>query len=449
MVQSTSTIMQGYYPKILIFSQPFNTMSGGGITLTNLFSSWPKGEIAVLTYPFMLTHISTDICNTYYQIGHEELKWAFPFKLYKEQYESGLVKSIGAKPKLITSGSRSIRSQLSAGLINPVIKWTDLVHLISRIVISKRLKEWLSEFNPDLLYFQISNRESINFAMALIHHLKIPSVIHMMDDWPSTLARKGILKSFWQKKIDGEFRQLLSKIDLHLSICDDMSSEYRKRYGHNFISFHNTLDLSKWTPFTRKDVNLNAGTKTILFSGRIGKGIEQSLIELATAVDTLLLEGFEINLQIQSPRAAPDILDRLRKHVSVKVNMPIEYDKIPALYSKADILVLANDFSRESIRFLKYSMPTKAPEYMISGTPVLVYASSETALYKLFKDNMCGHCVAKQSSIELANAIKLLLQDLFYRRSISRNAVAYAVQHFDSDKVRHSFQNLLQVTAKR
>jgi len=35
------------YPKILIFGQPFNTYSGGGITLTNLFRGWPKDRIAV------------------------------------------------------------------------------------------------------------------------------------------------------------------------------------------------------------------------------------------------------------------------------------------------------------------------------------------------------------------------------------------------------------------
>lgn len=92
-------------------------------------------------------------------------------------------------------------------------------------------------------------------------------------------------------------------------------------------------------------------------------------------------------------------------------------------------------------------MPTKAPEYMISGTPVLVYASSETALYKLFNENVCGHCVTIQNSIELANAVKLLLEDLDYRKTLSRNAVAYAMKHFDSRKVREMFQKLLIQTA--
>jgi len=28
----------------------------------------------------------------------------------------------------------------------------------------------------------------------------VPSVIHIMDDWPSTISKKGIFKNYWEKK---------------------------------------------------------------------------------------------------------------------------------------------------------------------------------------------------------------------------------------------------------
>jgi len=240
----------------------------------------------------------------------------------------------------------------------------------------------------------------------------------------------------------------MNKVDLHFSICDEMSAEYKKRYGCDFYSFHNTIDLKRWMLSTRKNVSLSVGTKSVLFSGRIGKGIQQSLIELAEAVDSLRVEGIDINLQIQSPRSDPRILDQISRYMCVNINQPAEYDRIPEIYSKADILVIANDFNPDAIKFLKYSMPTKAPEYMISGTPILVYASAETALYKLFHHNECGHCVVKQSTKEIADAIRLLLQDSDYRETLSRNAVAYAKANFDSKIVRQRFQNLLVRYAK-
>lgn len=431
------------YPKILIFSQTFNRISGGGITLTNLFASWPKDRIAVVSYPFMLNHITTDICDTYYQLGFEELKWVFPFSLIKDRHYSGPIIPTEGRAELLHSVRNTIRSKTLSRMINAVTKWLDLAHVISRISTSCKLNEWMLKFAPDLLYFQISNRESINFAMELIDHSKVPAVIHMMDDWPATLCRNGISQFLWAKKIDSEFRILLSKLNLHLGICDEMSSEYHKRYGYSFKSFHNTIDLKIWTPFIRKNLALNTGTKVVLFSGRIGPGIGHSLFDLAEAVNLLRLEGIDIMLQIQSPRGDPNILERIKRYSSVTVNPPIDYDKIPELYSKADILIIANDFQTDGIKFLKYSMPTKAPEYMISGTPILVYASAETALYKLFHLYNCGHCVANQNITELADAFKLLLYDLNYRKELSRNAVRYAVEHFDSNKVRQNFQNLL------
>ncbi len=432
------------YPKILIFSQPFNSYSGGGITLTNLFKGWARENLAVISYPFMLFNISTDPCNTYYQIGQEELHWVFPFSLFKPKYRSGLITSIARNTVPVLVKGRNIRHFCSVFLLNPLISWLGLSHCVSHIHISRRLDKWLSEFNPTILYFQISNRESINFAVELINHLQIPSVLHMMDDWPSSIADGSIFRYYWKGKVARELQQLMDKVDVHLSICDEMSAEYQKRYGFNFHAFHNTIELDRWMRWAKKDLNIHGGTMNVLFSGRIGKGIQQSLVELADAIDTLRRMGFDITLQIQSPRSDPAILDQLKSYECVSINSTAEYERIPEIYSMADILVIANDFHPKGIKFLKYSMPTKVPEYMISGTPILVYASPETALFKFFHQNKCGHCVGIQSKEEIVHGIKLLFQDIDYREELSQKAIAFAKEFFDSDIVRQRFHSLLR-----
>lgn len=437
------------YPKILMFGQPFNRFSGGGITLTNLFHGWPKENIAVLASPFILNDISIDNCNVYYQLGREEFHWRFPFSLYKQTYPSGIIDTRGYRLKAIVQTKPGIKRFLSENIINPFIKWLGLTHRMSQITLSSQIKSWLTEFNPDYLYIQVANRETILFASSLIDYLKIPSVIHMMDDWPSTISDKGLFRNFWKRKIVHEFQLLLNKIDLHLSISDAMSVEYRIRYGHEFIAFHNTLDLKFWLPNKKVDFNLDNNEKTILFSGRIGTGIKKSLFELASATEILNQRDNAVILHIQSPNIDKETLKLLKKFGSVVINPPIEYSSIPKLYAKADILVIANDFSKEGIRYLKFSMPTKAPEYMISGTPVLVYASSETALYKLFAENKCGHCVSRQSVKELADAIEYLMNNKKYREELSNTAVNFAIEHFDSYKVRTKFQHLLLDLSKK
>lgn len=436
--------MKNNHPKILIFSQTFNNFSGGGITLTNLFSGWPKDRIAVVSYSFMLAGISTDICETYYQLGQDEIRWRFPFSLIQVPQQSGLIGSTTLSGKSVSGIGARRKQRPMSGLFNKFVKFLGLDQCNSRIYISDRISSWLEEYNPGLLYFQISNRESIFFARELVGRLGIPSVIHMMDDWPSSIADGSIFRYYWKGKVARELQQLMDKVDVHLSICDEMSAEYQKRYGFNFHAFHNTIELDRWMRWAKKDLNIHGGTMNVLFSGRIGKGIQQSLVELADAIDTLRRMGFDITLQIQSPRSDPAILDQLKSYECVSINSTAEYERIPEIYSMADILVIANDFHPKGIKFLKYSMPTKVPEYMISGTPILVYASPETALFKFFHQNKCGHCVGIQSKEEIVHGIKLLFQDMDYREELSQKAIAFAKEFFDSDIVRQRFHSLLR-----
>jgi len=106
-------------------------------------------------------------------------------------------------------------------------------------------------------------------------------------------------------------------------------------------------------------------------------------------------------------------------------------------------LLLANDFDSKSKSYLQYSMPTKASEYMISGTPVLVYTSDLAAVSKFFTEHRCGYCISKNSEEEIINGIKFLIDNEEYRRTISNNAVNTSIHKFDAMKVRNEFQNLL------
>jgi glycosyltransferase involved in cell wall biosynthesis len=301
----------------------------------------------------------------------------------------------------------------------------------------------LSEYKPELLYLQVSSREEIEFAKVLINYLKIPSVIHMMDDWPTTISNKGIFKNFWQKKIDLEFKQLLNQVDLHLSISDAMSEEYLRRYNKIFTAFHNPIDTDIWLPFCKSDFVLDNDHIKILYSGRIGMGITESLYEVASAIDLMNNKESKIKFHIQTPSKSPEILNRLRSYKCVVINPFADYDELPKIFSEADILVLANDFDKSGMDFLRYSMPTKASEFMISGTPILIYAPIDSAVSTFFIKNECGYFVSGQSSDEIIKGIKFLIGNEEYRRKISRSAVAIAQNKFSTTKVRNEFQQLL------
>jgi glycosyltransferase involved in cell wall biosynthesis len=433
------------YPKILIFGQPFNNFSGGGITLTNLFRGWPKDKIAVTFIGHGLLNVTTDVCDTYYQLGNEEHRWIFPLNLIQRKFNSGVKTFNGKLQELpVNSIQKGLRYKIVNGIFYPFLHRIGLFHAISKISLSERMKTWLSEFKPDILYLQVSSRETILFATALCDFLKIPAVIHFMDDWPTTISSTGLFKNYWSKKIDGELKSLLEKTDLHLSISDAMSEEYGKRYKKKFIPFHNPIDVDVWAPFTKKDFSINRKYVKMLYSGRIGEnGISESVVEVASAIDSMKGGELNIKLHIQTPTKDERILNRLKKHECVVINPFAEYKEIPKIFSGADILLMANDFSTMGMRYLRFSMPTKASEYMISGSPVLVYSSDQTAVSQFFRQNNCGYCVTKPDLKELKAAIQFLIENEEYRKMVSRNAVNLARERFDSNKVREKFQRLL------
>ena len=435
--------MNSGYSKVLIFGQPFNNYSGGGITLTNLFKGWPKDKIAVTYMGHGLYNVTTDVCDTYYQLGKEEHKWVFPFNLIQRKFPSGL-KSFDQKKEVpINYIQKGLRYKLVNEYFYPFLRWLGLFYIASGISISKKLKEWLNEYQPQVLYLQVSNREDVLFAKDLHDLLKIPVVIHVMDDWPSTVSKKGLFKKYWSGKTDREFRELLNRADLHLSISDAMSVEYMKRYNKHFVPFHNPIETDTWLPYTKSNFVLNKGHITILYSGRIGIGITDSLYEVASAIDSINNDGIKIKLQIQTPTKEPGILTQLQKYKCVIINPFASLEQLPEIFSEADILLLANDFSPKGLAYLKFSMPTKASEYMISGAPVLVYSPEETAVSEFFRQNECGFCVTKQDKNELISAIKFMINNEEYRKHISNNAVQLATEKFDQEKVRKEFQGFL------
>ena len=432
------------YCKVLIFGQTFNDKYGGGITLTNLFKGWPREKIAVADTGHMMYDISTEVCDTYYQLGIEEFKWRFPFVFFQRKFPSGL-KSINDKSqKTSVQNKPGFRHTIVNNVFYPALRWSGLFHCVSNIEMSSKFKNWISDFNPDVLYIQAATRETVLFATQLVDYLRIPAAIHFMDDWPSTISSKGLFKDFWKAKIDEELKILLNRVVLHLSISDSMSEEYKKRYGKDFKAFHNPIDTELWLPYTKKNFSIEKENVKILCSGRIGhNGIGESLVEVASAIDTMNGNKLNIKLHIQTPAIDKGIHDQLSKFSCVFFNQIAEYSQIPKIFSDADILLLANDFNHEAIKYLKYSMPTKASEYMISGAPILVYTPEQAAVSGFFSKNGCGLCVSRQNKEEIIKAITYLIDKEDYRKEISGKSVQLARDKFDASKVRKQFHSLL------
>lgn len=433
-------------PKVLILCQPFNNNFGGGITLANLFSGWDKNKIAVVCTSHIFNNLNTEVCDTYYVLGEEEHKWSFPFNYMQRKVASGEVKvSNDSDDKNPVATKATLRSKVVNNYFYPFLEYIGLFHGISKITMSDKLRKWIDEYNPDVIYAQAGVRETLAFCLRAGSELKKPMIFHVMDDWPSTISQKGPFKHYWHKKIDGELRAVLDRCDVLLSISDAMAKEYKTRYGKDFITFHNPIELDFWKSHQRKNYTLGA-TPTILYAGRIGTGIQATLETMAQALEIV---NKELDTPVQFVLQTNDKPAWVDKYNCVQHKALVPYSELPRVFAEADFLFLPYDFSQESIRYIKYSMPTKAPEYMVSGTPIIMFAPAETALCIAAVQGNWAKVVTENSVAKLAEAIKQLVSSEAERKQIAQNAITIAETKFDSQKVRNDFREVIASLAKR
>ena len=437
------------YPKVLVVGQYFSyNNGGGGITLCNLFKGWHKDKLANL--PFSMKDTEFTVCTKYYRLGNKEKFCNYPI-LYSKVKTKSINFEIREDSKSEKENLLSLTSKPKIGILKKIKNYfVDKLGLYNnayRIIISTQLLKWINDFNPDIIYAQYSTYSTMKFVSELVIELKKPLIVHFMDDWIRTVNTRNYLKKYWDRKINFEFRNLLKLASVRLTISEAMKDEYEKRYGYQFDFFHNPVKLDFWLKHLKKSWDYKAPFN-ILYSGRIGHSISDVIIEIAEAIEFINKLGYKTVFKIQSTSINHSTINALKEYKNVKINPIAKYDEIPKIYSSADALILPYDFAPSSVKFIKYSMPTKATEYMITGVPIIIYAPAETAVAKFFLKNKCAIVINKQGRDNLAKSIIDLIDNDSLRERIGKTAHKIAKANYSYDIVSDKFRNLLNDAKK-
>lgn len=434
-----------YFPKVLIIGQTFHLNNGGGITLTNLFKGWPLDRIAVASEG--IESSGFDHCINYYEFGYLENKRPWPFYKFQRRKKSGPVDILERKKtidetfgdKQLTYGETGIKS-----FFLNIRHYLGIYPFIYRLRVSDKFLEWINDFQPEIIYTQLSNFKILNLITQLLDEKQIPLAIHIMDDWPKTLKEPGLLYFYWKWFLNHNIRKLINNSKVLMSICPAMSEEYLKRYKHEFIPFQNTIEVAKIIDKTHKDYDIQ-GAFTILYAGRIGKGTYNSVLMLAKAIELLGKEGLNILLKIRAGILPREYSSKIDSYTFTKLDDFLSHEKMPEELSAVDLLVIPLDFA--NIKFTRLSMPTKVPEFLVSGTPVLVFAPKTTALYKYANTLKWGYTISENSIEYLTDGIRKLYNDIELRESLGAIGKNVAKKNHDGVVVREKFRNLLYEAA--
>lgn len=425
---------RGEAPRVLFVTPvAFNAVTGGGITFSNLFRGWPRDRLA--TVHSDPEPVAIDVCDRYYALGRDDINLVWPLSALRR----GSVAQGGGGGAAAAAPSPLRR--LALGVLGDPPP--------QRGRMTPALERWIADFRPQVLYTILGTTGMLDLVEAVRRRFRLPTVIHIMDDWPAASYRTGLLGPLERGRMNRQLSRLFNSATECLGISSAMAEAYEARYGRPFAAFQNTIDTARWGTYARPDP-VPSSPAEILYIGSIFPNAQlDSLIDCARAVAALAEAGRAVTLRIASPLGhAQQYQDRLEIHPAIRIEDTIRDDEtFFRRIAGADVLLLPVNFDEASIRFIRYSMPTKVPAYLVSGTPMLAYGPAETAQVAYARSGGWAEVVDRPAVAAVTQALARLLDDLPLRRRLVAAAAATARANHDSATVRARFQDVLRRAA--
>lgn len=412
------------YPKVLIYGKSFNPNTGGGITISNLFRNWPKNKLGIANN--RIVKADRDVCKNWYLLD------SLSTDKNNNNKENNILKA--SECRFIRFVKKIIRPFYSLPNNYLILKGKR-----SKIKIDKDFIKWVKDFNPEIIYCMAHRLHHIPFLIELKKKTKIPLALHIVDDWIN-VNYFGFFNFIGKKVLNSEFKKLLKTSKVLMGISLDMQMSYKKRYDQIFLPFHNPVNLLIWEKIKHKSYEIKNDFQ-ILFAGTIEAYNIDEIEKMCEVVD-----GIKNNIvfNIFGSVRKIEYLQRLKKYKKCRINGLIDHDKIIKLFVSHDLLFLPLSFKRKLRNAIALSMPTKVAEYMISGTPILVFAPEELALTRYAIEDQWALVLTNPDIISLKNKLYKIINDEETRSRIGIRANKIAKQNHDSVKIQKRFIKLLK-----
>ncbi len=244
-------------------------------------------------------------------------------------------------------------------------------------------KKWLlenSNGNHSKVYAFVYSVECLLYAHWISIQKNIPLLIHLADH----------SDAFEQPRI----AKILMACSKLVCITEDMKTKYESMLGRNDIKvLHNGAEtqcsqLARSTPPPFNDKN----PFILCFLGGLFSHLHGDCIEdFFKAVEQIRKQRPGIEFHLYGQRQPDNFLNDLLNKEGIThhgIVMPLE--KKFEIMGKAHCFIIPSSFNPKSHHFYRYSFPTKLPELILSGRPIVSYGPSNTATNRILKSHKIG-----------------------------------------------------------
>ena len=250
----------------------------------------------------------------------------------------------------------------------------------------------------DLVYAFFYSIDLVKFASWIATQKKAKLILHIADHSPSFVN-------------NSEFVKILNQSTKLCCIGRNMKGYYEHIFNKSFDVFHNLAD-ENYLPLKNK-INFTfceSKPLKILFIGSLFKTLHKGTINnFCKAIDELNYEGYTINFNLYGQIVPGSFLSEEFSSPNINHHGTIPLEERFSIMSQNHCFIIPSSFSKSIKNDYRYSIPTKLPELLLSGRPVIIYGPKEMEAYRYCTENDCGNLIDENS----ISSIKSSLIDLY------------------------------------
>ncbi len=387
---------------LVISSTPWNDANSFGNSYSNIFQGIEDLQFAnIYCRP-------GDMDNSFDMIGFQITESMLVKNLKNKSKPSGKIVHNRKSDGIERSKNEQQTFDKARTLRWQVLFWArDLIWKIGRWK-SPELVNFIDDFKPDLIFQPIYFVGHMNdIAQFVKKHTGAKMLGYISDDC-YTLRHFRLSPLYWIDRLwkRAKVKKTINMCDILYVISDIQKEEYEKIFKPE------CKVLTKCADFPPRDFNLDAnkGEIKIMYGGNIGTGRWKSLGLLASAVERLKNEGFNVRFDIYSGTPRTSKMEKaLNKENCCCLHEPVPYNEILELQNEADILVHAEGLDLKNRLAVHQSFSTKLVDFFQMGKCIFAIGTDDVAsINHLVKYDAA---VVAQNKDETYEKLKELLQN--------------------------------------
>lgn len=367
-------------PKVLVVGINAWRKNSGVHTLTDIFSCWDKDRLAHIYTRADLPN--TNVCSRFFQISENDV-----LKSVVKPW-----KKVGKEVFNVVTDDNNVGKQEEQERYAKARKKHSYLMTILREMVwalghwrSKKLKTFVKEFNPDIVFCPIYPTVFMGKLQRYIKRISgnKPIVCYLADDNYSYESCKGFLAKLHRYALRKQVKYLATHCKEMFVIVDKEKEETDRLFGTDSVILTKGIDFSN---FSYKEKPINSPIRFV-YTGKLIIGRDKTLALIADALNEINKDGLKATLKIYSPDVPEEsVMKRLNSGSSKHCGV-VPREKVKEIQDNADVVIFAEALEGKEANTARLSFSTKITDYLYSGKCIFAVGKNNIAPIEYFIKN--------------------------------------------------------------